>query len=113
MAQVDLWFQDETRIGQQGSTRRMWAKKGTRPGALKQQQLTYAYLYGAPEFDTYESKLLISLLVELKNAPTSTLFVVLAALQSQTNPSVPGSSWRVQIPTASDAASLCGVESDA
>ena len=25
----------------------MWAKKGTRPGALKQQQLTYAYLYGA------------------------------------------------------------------
>ena len=25
----------------------MWAKKGTRPGALKQQPLTYAYLYGA------------------------------------------------------------------
>ena len=25
----------------------MWARKGTRPRALKQQQFTYAYLYGA------------------------------------------------------------------
>ena len=66
-----------------------------------------------PEFDTYESKLLISLLVEFKNAPTSTLFVVLVALQSQINPSVQRSSCRVQIPTASDVASLYGVESDA
>ena len=47
LAQVDLWFQDETRIGQPGSTRRMWARKGTRPRALKQQQFPYAYLYGA------------------------------------------------------------------
>ena len=47
MDQVDIWFQDETRIGQQGSTSRMWAKKGTRPRALKQQQFTYTYIYGA------------------------------------------------------------------
>mgnify|MGYP001164086367 FL=1 len=47
MDQVDLWFQDETRIGQQGSTRRMWAKKGTRPRALKQQQFIYTSIYGA------------------------------------------------------------------
>ena len=44
---VDVWFQDETRIGQQGSTTRLWTKKGTRPRAIKQQQFTYAYLYGA------------------------------------------------------------------
>ena len=44
---VDVWFQDETRIGQQGSTTRLWAKKGTRPRAIKQQQFLYAYLYGA------------------------------------------------------------------
>jgi len=44
---VDIWFQDETRIGQQGSTSRLWARKGTRPRALKQQQFNYAYLYGA------------------------------------------------------------------
>ena len=42
--QVDIWFQEETRIGQQGSTSRMWAKKGTRPRALKQQQFTYTYI---------------------------------------------------------------------
>ena len=42
-----MWFQDETRIGQQGSTSRLWAKKGTRPRALKQQQFTYPYIYGA------------------------------------------------------------------
>ena len=47
MGQVDLWFQDETRIGQQGSTSRTWAKKGTRPRALKQQPLTYTYIDGA------------------------------------------------------------------
>ena len=26
---VDVWFQDETRIGQQGSITRIWAEKGT------------------------------------------------------------------------------------
>ena len=44
---VDIWFQDETRIGQQGSTTRLWATKGSRPKALKQQQFLYGYLYGA------------------------------------------------------------------
>lgn len=44
---VDVWFQDETRVGQQGSTTRLWARKGTRPRAFKQQQFTYTYLYGA------------------------------------------------------------------
>jgi hypothetical protein len=36
---VDVWFQDETRIGQQGSITRIWAEKGTRPRAVRQQQL--------------------------------------------------------------------------
>jgi len=45
--QVDVWFQDETRIGQQGSTTRMWAKTGTRPRVVRQQQFLYAYIYGA------------------------------------------------------------------
>lgn len=34
---VDVWFQDETRVGQQGSITRMWAPKGTRPSAVRQQ----------------------------------------------------------------------------
>jgi hypothetical protein len=36
--QVDIWSQDETRIGQQGSLTRIWAKRGTRPRKVKQQQ---------------------------------------------------------------------------
>ena len=44
---VDVWFQDETRVGQQGSITRMWAPKGTRPSAVRQQQFEYAYIFGA------------------------------------------------------------------
>ena len=35
---VDIWFQDETRVGQQGSLTRIWAKRGTRPRKVRQQQ---------------------------------------------------------------------------
>ena len=45
--QVDIWFQDEARFGQQNTTTRIWAQKGTRPRAVRQQQFTYAYLFGA------------------------------------------------------------------
>ena len=45
--QVDIWFQDETRVGQQGSITRIWAEKGTRPRAIRQQQFEYSYIFGA------------------------------------------------------------------
>lgn len=45
--QVDIWFQDESRVGQQGAITRIWAPKGTRPRAVRQQQFEYAYIYGA------------------------------------------------------------------
>ena len=44
---VDFWFQDEARFGQQNTTTRIWAEKGTRPRAVKQQQFEYAYLFGS------------------------------------------------------------------
>mgnify|MGYP003571697318 CR=1 FL=1 len=44
---VDVWFQDEARFGQQNTTTRLWAEKGTRPRTVKQQQFEYAYLFGA------------------------------------------------------------------
>jgi len=28
---VDIWFQDEARFGQQNTTTRVWAEKGSRP----------------------------------------------------------------------------------
>jgi hypothetical protein len=43
---VDIWFQDEARFGQQNTTTRLWAEKGNRPRAVKQQFLN-AYLFGA------------------------------------------------------------------
>lgn len=50
---TEIWFQDEARIGQRGTTTRLWALKGTRPRAIRQQQFKYTYLFGAvcPERD--------------------------------------------------------------
>jgi hypothetical protein len=42
-----VWFQDEARFGQQNTTTRVWATKGTRPSVVRQQQFEYAYLFGA------------------------------------------------------------------
>ena len=47
MEQVQVWFQDETRMGQQGSLSRLWARKGTRPRVVRQQQFMYQYIFGA------------------------------------------------------------------
>ena len=43
MDTIEIWFEDETRIGQQGSLTRLWARRGTRPRVVRQQQ----YIYGA------------------------------------------------------------------
>lgn len=45
--QVEIWFQDEARVGQRGTVTRIWAIKGTRPRAVRQQQFEYAYIFGA------------------------------------------------------------------
>lgn len=44
---VQVWFQDETRYGQQGILKRVWAKKGTRPIAIRSMGFGYAWLLGA------------------------------------------------------------------
>ena len=46
-AQIEIWFQDETRVGQQGSLSRIWATTGTRPRVVRQQQFLSSYIYGA------------------------------------------------------------------
>ena len=45
--QVDVWFQDEMRIGQRGTQTRLWARKGTRPRVVREQQSESAYIFGA------------------------------------------------------------------
>ena len=44
---LELWWQDEARIGQQGTLTRIWAKRGLRPPAPRDQRYTWAYLFGA------------------------------------------------------------------
>jgi hypothetical protein len=51
---VEVWFQDEMRVGQKNGLVYQWAKKGTRPRQPKDQRYDSAYLFGAvcPERDT-------------------------------------------------------------
>jgi hypothetical protein len=43
----EVWFQDEARVGQQGTVTRIWARRGSRPRAKKDRRFTWAYLFGA------------------------------------------------------------------
>ena len=44
---IDIWFEDEARIGQKNKITRRWAKRGTRPSAPKDQRTCSAYIFGA------------------------------------------------------------------
>ena len=41
---VELWVQDEVRIGQQGMLTNVWAPKGSRPTAVKQTEYEWVYI---------------------------------------------------------------------
>ncbi len=45
--EVEVWWQDEARVGQKNKITRRWAKRGTRPSAPKDQRTTSAYIFGA------------------------------------------------------------------
>ena len=44
---VEVWWQDEARVGQQGTLTRVWAARGSRPAAPKDCRYSWAYLFGA------------------------------------------------------------------
>ncbi len=44
---IELWFQDEARIGQKNKITRRWARRGTRPRAPHDQRTKWAYIFGA------------------------------------------------------------------
>jgi transposase len=50
---IEVWWQDEARVGQRGTLSRQWASKGTRPRVVRQQQFQSTYIFGAvcPERD--------------------------------------------------------------
>ena len=44
---LEIWFQDEARIGQKGELTRQWARRGTRPRQPRDQRYQAAYLFAA------------------------------------------------------------------
>jgi transposase len=44
---VEIWFQDEMRVGQKNGTIRQWNRKGIRPRQPQDQRYLSAYLFGA------------------------------------------------------------------
>ncbi len=44
---LEIWFQDEARVGQQGTLTRVWAKRGTRPRAPRDTRYKWSYVFGA------------------------------------------------------------------
>jgi transposase len=44
---IEIWFQDEARVGQKGTLTRLWARIGSRPRAPRDSRYEWAYIFGA------------------------------------------------------------------
>ncbi len=66
---IEVWFTDEARVGQQGTITRVWAKRGSRPRALRDRRYEWAYLFGAicPERSTGAAVIMPEVNVEAMN----------------------------------------------
>lgn len=57
---IRVFFEDESRFGQQGTITHVWAKKGSRPTAIRQTEFQYLWVLGAVCPETGKSDGLIS-----------------------------------------------------
>jgi transposase len=57
---VRVYFQDEARFGQQGTMTKMWARRGSRPTAVRQTEYQYLWVLGAVCPETGHSDGLLS-----------------------------------------------------
>jgi transposase len=57
---VEVWQQDEARIGQQGTLTRVWGETNSRPTAVRQTEYEWAYLFAAVNPLTGASSALIA-----------------------------------------------------
>lgn len=44
---IEIWFQDEAKIGQKNKITRRWAQRGSRPSSPHDQRARSAYIFGA------------------------------------------------------------------
>lgn len=109
---VDIWFEDEARIGQQGTLTRVWAKKGTRPRIHRQRQFLSTYVFGAvcpakdqsvglilPVSNTMTMQLFLNALsVEIASGCHAVLVIDRAGWHTTTKLSVPGNISLLRLP---------------
>ena len=57
---LEIWFQDEARVGQQGTLTRRWGLTGSRPTIVKQTEYEWVYLFGAVNPLTGQSSALLA-----------------------------------------------------
>ena len=57
---VAVWFQDEARVGQQGTLTHVWDERGGCPRAMRQTEYKWGYIFGAVDPLTGQSSALIS-----------------------------------------------------
>lgn len=57
---IEIWWQDESRVGQQGSLSRVWAAKGTRPRVVRQRQFLSTYILDRAGWHTTEALIIPS-----------------------------------------------------
>jgi hypothetical protein len=57
---VEVWFQDEARVGQQGTLTTVWAETGSRPTAVKQTEYEWCYLWAAVNPQTGASSAMLT-----------------------------------------------------
>lgn len=55
-----MWFQDEARVGQQGTLTRVWGERNSRPRAVRQTEYQWSYVFGAVDPLTGRSSALIA-----------------------------------------------------
>jgi transposase len=57
---VEVWFQDEARIGQQGTLTHVWARRGSRPCMVRQTEYQWLYVFAAVNPASGESSAIIA-----------------------------------------------------
>jgi transposase len=72
---------DEARFGRQGTVTDVWAKRGSRPRAVRQTRYEWCYLYAAVEPATGESAALVA-----PNVDTGTMNAFLRILDAERKP---------------------------
>ena len=81
---LEIWFQDEARIGQKGELTRQWARRGTRPRQPRDQRYQAAYLFAAACPEAEKTAALV-----LPQVNTEAMNLHLARDRAATSPPMP------------------------